>query len=140
MESRRGRLRQGFRKGSIMDINLDDLYAILATVARNQDQITYGDLSQRYFDRTEDWHEPHGSWDEPLGELNQMLLTLRWPPLSAVVVLQDIGEPGGRFWDQPPDVPPRPANDITRIGEYSRILRLVHDANWPVTIPLAPPT
>lgn len=123
-----------------MDIDLEDLYAILAAVARNQGQITYGQLSQRYYDRTQDWHEPHGSWDEPLGELNRILHAVRWPPLSAVVVLQDVGEPGGRFWESSPNIPARPADDVARIARYGQILRQVHEADWPAAIPNAPPT
>ena len=122
-----------------MDIDLDDLYAVLVPVARRQGQMTYAQLSQAYYDRTQDWHEPHGSWDTPLGELNRMLHAVRWPPPSAVVVLQDVGEPGGGFWESSPNVPPRPADEIARIALYGRILRQVHEANWPDTIPLAPP-
>lgn len=128
------------RKGSIMAINLDDMYAVLVPVARSKGQITYGDLSQRYFERTQEFHEPHGSWDEPLGKLNQVLHAVQWPPLSGVVVLQDTKEPGGGFWESSPNVPRRPANEIARIGLYGQILRPVHDANWPDTIPVAPPT
>jgi hypothetical protein len=122
-----------------MDIDLEVLYSILAEVARNQGQITYGQLSQRYLDLTQDWHEPHGSWDAPLGQLNQLLDTIRWPPLSAVVVLQDIREPGGRFWESCPNIPARPSNDIERIALYGRLLGDVHSARWPETIPTAPP-
>src|SRR4051794_25468775 len=120
-------------------MDFEALYAILAEVARNHGQMTYGQLSQRYFDATQDWHEPHGSWDTPLGELNRILHALRWPPLSAVVVLQEVGEPGGGFWESSPNIPARPADEIARIALYSRILRQVHEANWPDTTPLAPP-
>jgi len=123
-----------------MDINLDDLYAILAEIARNQDQITYGQLSQRYYDRTQDWHEPHGSWDEPLGELNQILHNVGWAPLSSVVVLDDDNrEPGGGFWASSPNIPARPTNNIARIAQYGQLLGLVHGELWPAAVPTSPP-
>lgn len=122
-----------------MDIDLEDLYAILAEVARNHGQVTYGQLSHRYYDRTQDWHEPHGSWDEPLGELNRILHAVHWPPLSAVVVLQDNREPGGRFWESSPNIPARPADDIARIILYGQLLGQVHQALWPAVIPITPP-
>jgi len=112
-----------------MDIVLDEMYAILADVARNGRQITYGQLSDTYYARTGDWHEPHGSWDEPLGELNRVLHAVRWPPLSAVVILNnDNKEPGGRFWQSSPNIPRRPTDGIARIALYSQILKQVHNA------------
>jgi hypothetical protein len=126
-----------------MAIDLEHLYSILASVARQEGaslgQITYSDLSQAYLDRTGEWHEPHGSWDQPLGDLNLMLHALRWPPLSAVVVLKDGGEPGGLFWESCPSIPPRHPDEVTRIAMYSRILERVLGAPWPEVIPTAPP-
>ena len=116
-------------------MNLQALYAVLAQVARDQGQITYGELSQRYYDATGDWYEPHGSWDVPLGEVNVAVHAASLPPLSAVVVLQETREPGGRFWGSSPNIPARPGNDIARITAYGRILRDVHAANWPATLP-----
>jgi hypothetical protein len=121
-------------------VNFDALYAILAEVARNHGQLTYGQLSQRYFDATGDWHEPHGSWDAPLGQLNQMLHAVRWPALSAVVVLQATNEPGGGFWESSPNIPPAPANALARTALYGQILTQVYAARWPVTLPTSPPT
>jgi len=120
-----------------MDINLETLYAILIEVARSGGQVTYGELSEKYYDKTKDWHEPHGSWDKPLGDLNKILKG--WPPLSAVVVLQDVGEPGGGFWESSPSVPARPGNDINRIGLYGKLLGQVHATAWPTAIPTKPP-
>jgi hypothetical protein len=119
-------------------MNPEALYAILATVARNRSRITYGDLSESYYRATPDWHEPHGSWDRPLGELSQLLHAIGWPPLSAVVVLQGVGEPGGCFLGSSPIVPRRPARNQTMIVLYSRILAQVHAAEWPDTIPIVP--
>ena len=125
-----------------MEIDLDTLYAVLAPVARREGgsrgQIFYGELSQAYFERNGEWHEPHGSWDRPLGRLNQTLHPLGWPALSAVVVNQDTGEPGGGFWGWQ-QVPPRPSNDVARIALYAQILAQVHAADWPATMPLSPP-
>src|SRR5438034_1114873 len=116
-----------------MAIDLENLYAVLAPVARRRPggQIFYSDLSQQYFDRTNEWYEPHGSWDYPLGDLNRMLHTVGWPPLSAVVVLKDDGEPGGLFWESSPNIPRRPADPVARIALYGQILGQVHEAPWP---------
>ena len=118
-----------------MDVNLADMYVILAAAARNGGQLTYTQLSQKYFDRTGDWHEPHGSWDLPLGELNRDLHVLRWPPLSAVVVLKETQEPGGLFWESSSNIPSRPSNDIAQIAAYSQILGQVHAAHWTDELP-----
>lgn len=124
-------------------MNYEAIYAILAEVARNQGQLTYTDLSRRYYGATGDWLEPHGSWDVPLGQLNQMLHDVKWPALSAVVVLQaqggGCGEVGGGFWESSPNVPARPANNWNRIELYVEILAEVHATPWPATIPIAPP-
>lgn len=120
-------------------IDLEVLYSILARVAYDRGQITYGHLSQAYFDRTQEWHEPHGTWDEPLGELNRLVHQVGWPAISTVVVMQDTNEPGGRYWGSSPNVPARPANEIARIGLYGQLLGAVHAAPWPNAIPVAPP-
>jgi hypothetical protein len=119
-------------------VDFDALYVILAVVAHH-DQLTYSELSHRYYDATQDWHEPHGSWDEPLGQLNQMLHAVHWPPLSAVVVLQGTGGPGGGFWESSPNIPAQPADDVQRIALYAQILGQVHAAPWPAAFPQAPP-
>ncbi len=121
-------------------INLEDLYTILAPVAISKGQITYGQLSDRYYERTHELYEPHGTWDEPLGRLNKELDAIRWPPLSAVVVLKETREPGNGFWESSPNIPARPSDDMARITLYSQILRQVHSAPWPVTKPIAPPS
>ena len=123
-----------------MGINQSILYQILARAARSQGQgqITYGDLSNQYRAITQDWHDPHGSWDEPLGDLNNDLDALGWPPLSVVVVLQESREPGGRFWQSSPNVPARPRNDLERTILYGQILAQVQVAPWPTEIPTEP--
>lgn len=117
------------------DMDLQSLYTLLVEVARNRRQITYGELSQRYHEQMGDWYEPHGSWDEPLGDVNIALHAAGLPPLSAVVVLQDTREPGGRFWGSSPNVPDRPSDQMARIAAYGELLGQVHDVNWPVTLP-----
>ena len=111
------------------------LYAILAAVARRRGQITYTELSEAYGGATGDWIEPHGGWDDPLGDLNQRLTAAGRPAMSAVVVLNDTREPGGGFWESCASVPRRPSNNLNRIAEYGRILGGVHDADWPETLP-----
>lgn len=116
-------------------MNLQELYAVLVEIARARGQLTYGELSQRYHERTGDWHEPHGSWDVPLGEVNVALHEAGLPPLSAVVVLQDTREPGGLFWGCSPNVPNRPSGEVARIAAYGRLLGQVHAASWPEALP-----
>lgn len=125
-------------------MNFDALYAILADVARDQGLLTYGELSNSYLAATGDWHEPHGSWDAPLGQLNVMLHGVQWPPLSSVVVLQTRdgghGEPGGGFWESSPNIPARPADALSRTAVWGQLLNEVYeDVTWPATIPTAPP-
>lgn len=124
-------------------MNFDAIYAVLAAVARDATLLTYGDLSNRYRDETGDWHEPHGSWDVPLGQLNQMLDASGWPPLSAVVVLRagggGFGEPGGGFWESSPNIPARPADADTRTAQWGQLLNEVYEADWPTAMPTTPP-
>jgi hypothetical protein len=124
-------------------VNFDALYTILASVARDHGLLTYTELSQCYHTATGDWHEPHGSWDVPLGQLNLMLHGFSWPPLSAVVVLQadggGHGEPGGGFWQSSPNIPARPANALARTTTWGQLLNDVYAAAWPGAIPTAPP-
>ena len=74
-------------------------------------------LSHAYQERTGDWFEPHGSWDKPLGKLNNRLAVARAPALSALVILKEENEPGGKFWGCAPNVPNRPSNEMDRITE-----------------------
>jgi hypothetical protein len=43
--------------------DIDDVYAILRRWALAKQIHTYTELSVEYKARTEDWFEPHGSWD-----------------------------------------------------------------------------
>jgi len=52
--------------------DIDEIYRILREWAATGPKY-YGDLSRQYKMRTGEWFEPHGSWDEPLGELNRRL-------------------------------------------------------------------
>jgi hypothetical protein len=119
-------------------MDIDALYAILADVARQGRQITYTELSHAYAAVKGKWHEPHGSWDDPLGELNRSLDSLGWPALSAVVVLQATREPGGRFWGCSPNVPQRPRHADARKELYQQIRADVHAAPWPATFRSCP--
>lgn len=116
---------------------IDDLYAILRRWAVAKQIHSYTELSVEYKARTGDWFEPHGSWDAPLGNLNQHLYdTLEAPAISALVVLKkDPPEPGGGFWGCAPNVPARPATDIDRLAEWARIVKDVHAYKWPPGLP-----
>jgi hypothetical protein len=119
-----------------MTPDLDELYAVLSEWAVAGKARTYGELSRAYHARTGDWFEPHGSWDAPLGYLNNRLyVAIRAPALSALVILQNTNEPGGRFWGCAPNVPKRPQNDIARLFEWNRILKDVLAYQWPPILP-----
>ena len=119
-----------------MTPNLDDLYFILRNWAAGKGPQTYGDLSHAYQARTGDWFEPHGSWDRPLGELNNRLAAIGAPALSALVILQGANEPGGGFWGCAPNVPRRPSNEIARLEEWNRIVTEVRAYHWPEILPV----
>ena len=116
-------------------MDLEALYAILVQAARCKGQITYSELSNAYLEATGDWHEPHGSWDAPLGEINVATHSAGLPALSAVVVLKESREPGGLFWGSSPNVPAKPSNEVARIALYGQILGQVHAATWPEALP-----
>src|SRR4029077_16961063 len=111
-----------------MTPDLDALYAVLRqwAVAGRPPQ-TYAELSRAYHAQTGHWFEPHGSWDLPLGELNNRLAAIGAPALSALVILKDTKEPGRGFWNCAPNVPQRPQNDIVRVSEWGRIVKAVFD-------------
>lgn len=97
---------------------------------------TYTELSWQYKARTGDWFEPHGSWDAPLGALNQRLDGIRAPALSALVVLnKEPPEPGGGFWGCAPNVPPRPKSDMQRLVTWQAIVKAVYAYRWPSSLP-----
>src|SRR3954451_3677056 len=95
---------------------------------------TYRQLSEAYQLRTGDWFHWHGSWDEPLGELNQRLAMVGAPAISALVILQDQNEPGARFWGSAHTVPSRPKSDSVRIEKWTAILNDVRTYQWPQTL------
>src|SRR5688500_235264 len=107
--------------------SLDILYRILVQTARNQRYMHYEDISTEYERITRVFHHPHGSWDHPPVEINNVLSKNGLPALSAVVVLK-LGTPGGQvipgggFWGSCSSVPKRPANEFQRLAEWSRIL------------------
>ena len=107
-----------------MAIDTAILYAILREVAVSRRQpFHYSDLSVAYQQRTGDWHEPHGTWDEPLGVINTLAYNHvpKLPPLSAVVTTKpdsphEQPEPGARFWGSSPGVPSKPRGVETLIS------------------------
>jgi hypothetical protein len=118
--------------------NPDDLYVVLRShaVAKPGQLCTYTELSHQYKTRTGDWFEPHGSWDAPLGALNQRLHAAAAPALSAVVVLKgDPPEPGRGFWGSAPSVPPRPKSEMERLTAWQAILQAVFVHPWPTALP-----
>jgi hypothetical protein len=119
-------------------VNLDDLYVILRAwaVAKPGKIQPYSELSRQYQARTSEWSDPHGSWDVPLGALNQRLHEIGAPAISALVVLKkDPPEPGAGFWASAPSVPPRPKSDVARMSEWAKIVKAVHAHPWPLSLP-----
>jgi hypothetical protein len=118
-----------------MTPNLDEFYVILRNWATGKGPQTYGALSREYQARTGVWLEPHGSWDRPLGELNNRLAAMGAPALSALVILQDAHEPGDGFWGCAPNVPRRPSNEMDRLEKWNTIVKEVRAYPWPENLP-----
>jgi hypothetical protein len=118
-----------------MTPDLDDLYVVLRQWALGVGPQTYTDLSHAYHTRTGVWFEPHRSWDQPLGILNNRLAALGAPALSALVILKGENEPGAKFWGCAPNVPSRPKNDLARLTEWNRIVTAVRTYPWPEVLP-----
>ena len=115
--------------------DLDELYAVLLQWVAAGEPRTYGDLSRDYQSRTGDRFEPHGSWDHPLGALNDRLARAGAPALSSLVILQGENEPGAGFWASAANVPRRPDDEQSRLAEWNRILREVFAFKWPRHLP-----
>ena len=118
------------------EAGLQTLYGILRGIARDRGTRSYTQLSELYRDRTGVWIEPHGGWDWPLDAVNKRLEAAGLPPLSAVVVDQRAGEPGGGFWNtvaRTRQVAPR--NAAERRLEHAVILNEVYVAAWPPALP-----
>lgn len=115
--------------------DLDHLYPILREWALAGRPQYYSDLSAAYHERTGEWFEPHGSWDIPLGALNNRLAAAGAPPLSALVMLRETSEPGGGFWGSAPNVPQRPRSETARAVAWSRMVTAVIEYPWPERLP-----
>lgn len=114
-----------------MEPRIDDIYKILREWAIERTPRSYSDLSNVYHKRTGDWLEPHGSWDKPLGVLNNRLAQIDAPAISAIVILQEKNEPGGNFWGCSPNVPKTPKDEMSRLSEWNRIINDVCSYEWP---------
>ena len=103
---------------------------ILIGWAKDKTPKTYSDLSDAYMVKTDEWHEPHGSWDVPLGQLINSLSEQGAPAISALVVLKGKNEPGGNFWGCAPNVPDRPGDEMLRLVKWNEILEAVFSYDW----------
>jgi hypothetical protein len=121
------------------NVDPDELYAILRSwaTAKGGKFCSYSDLSEQYAKRTNTAVLPaHGTWDVPLGALNNRVHAIGAPAISALVVLREPPkEPGGHFWGSAPNVPPRPPTPAKRTTEWVRILTEVFAYKWPPTLP-----
>ncbi|MBI9047248.1 MAG: hypothetical protein JEZ06_22365 [Anaerolineaceae bacterium] len=121
-----------------MQPSIDIVYKILKVWAKQETPKSYSDLSDAYQIKTGEWHKPHGSWDRPLGQLNNVLANAGAPAISALVILKIANEPGGNFWGCAPNVPERPKDTIARLSEWKKILDDIFAYKWPESIPSEP--
>jgi hypothetical protein len=120
-------------------IDLAVLYAILRGVAARKGIVSYEELSRLYHEAAGEWHGPHGTWEEPLAQVNGHARAAGLPPISALVTdkpdeKSGFGPPGGGFWDSP-GVPPRPRKGDDRLLVWMGFVNLAHRASWPQTLP-----
>lgn len=94
--------------------------------------LTYSELSYAYREKTGEWHDPHGSWDGPLGDINNALYSIKAPALTALVVLKSSGMPSKGFWGCAPHVPAKP---IDELKEWMDILNQIESYNFPEVLP-----
>lgn len=120
-----------------MKVSVEIIYEILIKWAQSKTTKTYTELSSEYHAITNEWFEPHGSWDNPLGQLANILSVADAPPLTSLVILKDQNEPGGDFWGCAPNVPSRPKKTLTRMTEWMRMVNECYSYNWPIRMPLA---
>ena len=110
------------------------VYKILVSWAKEKKVMSYLDLSHAYAAETGVGFEAHGTWDDPLGAINN--IAVRWdaPAISSLVVLQSTFEPGGGFWGCAANVPARPKVEGERLKVLSDIQKAVHAYDWPATL------
>jgi hypothetical protein len=118
-----------------LSIDADVVFAILTVWASDKTPKTYTDLSHVYHKKTGEWHEPHGSWDAPLGVLNNRLAAEGAPAISALVILKGANEPGGNFWGCAPNVPEKPKDEMARLAKWNEILEAVFCYDWQLNFP-----
>jgi hypothetical protein len=119
-------------------IDLAVLYGVLRKVAMSKGVISYEDLSRLYHEATGNWHEPHGTWDVPLAEINGHARAANLPPLSGLVASKspqegNFGPPTAGFWESP-GVPAMPRKAADRLLVWMGFVNLVHRATWPETL------
>lgn len=122
-----------------MTISLRDLYAILREACIRKEIIYYSVVSTRYHRRTDEYHEPHGTWDQHLGELNRLAFAEVEVAISPIVTYkpndnQSPGPPGHGMWGTP-GVPPCPSGKAAQEAEWHRLVNLAHLQTWPETLP-----
>ena len=110
------------------------VYKILAAWAKQKQVKTYKDLSHAYALETGVGFEAHGTWDDPLGAINNIVVRWGAPAISSLVVLQSTFEPGGGFWGCAANVPARPKADEERLKVLTEIQKAVHAYAWPATL------
>ena len=119
-------------------IDLAVLYGILRGVATSKGVISHEDLSRLYYQATGNWHEPQGTWNGPLAEVNGHAKAAGLPPLTAVVADRprredNFGPPTSGFWGSP-GVPPMPRKAADRLLVWMGFVNLAHRATWPETL------
>ena len=119
-------------------IDLAVLYGVLRGVATSKGIISHEDLSRLYHEATGNWHEPQGSWDVSLAELNGHSRAAGLPPISAVVAGRprrddNFEPPTSGFWGSP-GVPAMPRKAADRLLVWMGFVNLTHQAAWPETL------
>jgi hypothetical protein len=103
------------------------VYQVLKEVIEREDVITYGELSDRYEERTGTrihWR----NWAPALDYVGAWSRRLGLPCIAAVVVSRQLGMPGDRFFGRT-----RMSRSAKR-EKWRRLLRRVYDAAWPETM------
>jgi hypothetical protein len=120
-------------------IDLTVLYGILRGVAMSKGIISYEDLSRLYHEAMGDWHEPQGTWDVPLAQVNGQARAAGLPPISALVTDRprqgdNYEPPASGFWGSP-GVPPRPRKVDDRLMIWMGFVNLAYRVAWPEKLP-----
>lgn len=110
------------------------VYEVLVSWAKAGEAGTYERLSYDYERVKGVRFHWFGTWDDPLGAINNIVARWKAPPISALVVLKGSNEPGRGFWACADNVPKRPRSTMKRIEVTIELQHAVHAYDWPATL------